>query len=75
MVVPLSCCCYSICLSCTEFLDASATYITEAPFPRIWMQGSPSEPAIVAQTPVPAEHAAWFDASRFGGVVVVGGLC
>lgn len=44
-----------------EFLESTAQYITDAPFPRPWMQGSAAEPAQVAQLPVPTEHAAWFD--------------
>jgi hypothetical protein len=47
-----------------EFLTSSAHYVTEAPLPQLWMQGSASEPAQVAQIPVPTEHAAWFDASE-----------
>lgn len=46
-----------------EFLEAAATYVTQAPFPRLWMQGSASEPASPVQIPVPVEHAAFFDAS------------
>jgi hypothetical protein len=47
-----------------EFLTSTAHYVTEAPLPQLWMQGSASEPAQVTQLPVPAEHAAWFDASE-----------
>lgn len=34
----------------------------DTPFPRLWTQSSPLEAAEALHTPVPAEHAAWFDA-------------
>lgn len=48
----------------SEYLETTASYITEAPFPQLWMQGSPSEPATTTQMPVPTQHAAWFDAGE-----------
>eukprot|EP00879_Flechtneria_rotunda_P033855 GHRR01037688.1.p1 GENE.GHRR01037688.1~~GHRR01037688.1.p1 ORF type:complete len:162 (-),score=65.33 GHRR01037688.1:126-611(-) len=47
---------------CAELLDASAKYVTDAPFPRMWVQASPTEPATALDIPVPADQAAWFDA-------------
>lgn len=54
---------------CTGLLDASAAFATEAPFPRVWVQGSAVEPATDSPTPMPAAHAAWFDASEWRGTV------
>eukprot|EP00878_Enallax_costatus_P006725 GHUV01007050.1.p1 GENE.GHUV01007050.1~~GHUV01007050.1.p1 ORF type:complete len:211 (+),score=94.29 GHUV01007050.1:368-1000(+) len=45
-----------------EFLSDSCSFLCDTPFPRLWTQVSPLEPAQALHTPVPAEHAAWFDA-------------
>lgn len=46
----------------TEFLRTTCSFICDTPFPRLWTQVSPLEPAQALHTPVQAEHAAWFDA-------------
>jgi hypothetical protein len=45
-----------------EFLQATAALMTSCPFPRMWAQPSPTEPAVPVHVPVPSDAAAWLDA-------------
>jgi hypothetical protein len=45
-----------------EFLQATATLMTSCPFPRMWSQPNPTEPAVPVHVAAPADAAAWLDA-------------